>query len=540
MVPMKKFLIKVFLLVTIAVVVFVVFVKAAPSAPRLDGFGMGSSVALRVGAQQIAAALDSLHGLGVGWVREAIPWNEVQISPGEFRWQYGTSAGYRDFDQLLAELKNRRMDMLAVLDGGPVFLQHTYPDQPVNRENLLEAWRQYVQAAVDRFGSLVNAWEIGDEPNSPEYWGRMLYPTVANASSKPDATLYAEMLKVASQVIKAADPQDMVILGGLDLSLGADCSTDAFSFLGQLRQAGAWDDFDIIGVHFFWGANKPQDSVMYGLGHDPLTGMCKPQQKEYYTMIEEMRALQAFAAQAGAKPFWVTAIGWQQGELQTLADRDGSQAALEESDMVVRAMIPLLSEDNVQKIFWFNLYDDDRRPGYQLGPFGQQTYCDLANLLTGSEVLGRVADSSPGYEEYRFQKNGKLMIVAFALSGGAQPALYRLAGLQGKNAVAFPADSVGFTNDTATPLTIGADGTTAIDLSERPTIIIAGSGDPLESLKLGVEDRVSVLSGTVRSGVSNLLGGLKASALRGISAWLEGVKQNLVNSIKKQLFKSSP
>lgn len=540
MVPMKKFLLKVFLLVTIAVVVFVVFVKAAPSIPRLDGFGMGNSVELRVGAQQTADALDALHNLGVGWVREIIPWNEVQVNPGEFRWQYGTNAGYRDYDQLLVELKNRKMDILAVLDGGPVFLQHTYPDQPVSQERLLEAWRQYVQTAVDQLGSVVNAWEIGDEPNSPEYWGRLLYPTVENATNKPDAALYADMLKIASQVIKAADPQDMVILGGLDLSLGADCSTDAFSFLGQLRQAGAWNAFDIIAVHFFWGANKPQDSVPYGLGHDPLTGMCKPQQKDRYTMIEEMRTLQAFAAQAGAKPFWVTAIGWQQGELQALADRDGSQAALEESDMVVRAMIPLLSEENVQKVFWFNMYDDERRPGYRLGPFGQQTYCNLATLLTGSEVLGRSTDISSGYEEYRFQKNGKLMIIAFAISSGNQPAVYRLAGLQGKNAVAFSADSVGFTNATANPLAINPDGTAAVNLSERPVIIIASSGDPLESLKLGVEDRVSVLSASVRTGVSNMMGNLKASALRSIANWLDGLKQNLVDSIKKQLYKATP
>jgi hypothetical protein len=539
-VPMKKFFFKVLLLVIVVLAVFVIFVKAAPDTPRLDGFGMGYSAELRVGAQQIPNVLDNLHSLGVGWVRESVPWNEVQTNSGEFRWAYGTSEGYRDFNQLLIELKSRNMDMLAVLDGGPVFLQHTYPDQPVDHDKLLEAWKQYVQAAVNQLGSVVHAWEIGDEPNSPEYWGGLLYPTVENASYKPDAGLYAEMLKIASQVIKAADPKDVIILGGLDLSLGAECSTDAFSFLGQLRKAGAWDSFDIIGVHFFWGSNKPQDSVLYGVGHDPLDGTCKPLEKTSYTMIEEVRLLQAFTVQAGAKPIWVTAIGWQQSELQALAVRDGSQDALEESDMVARSMIPLLSEENVQKVFWFNMFDDARRPGYQLGPFGQQTYSDLATLLTGSQVLGRFTEPLADIEEYRFQKDGKTLIVAFRTSGGTEPAVFKLTGLQGMNAVAFPADSVGLSTDTANAVAISVDGSAAVTLTERPTIIIASSGDPLESLKLGVEDRVSVLSTSVRSGVSNLLGNLKASALRGIGNWLDGIKQNLVNSVKNQLDKAIP
>lgn len=540
MVPMKKFLFKLFLFAAVVVVVFVLFFKAAPNTPRLDGFGMGNALELRVGAQQVPAALDTLHSLGVGWVREVIPWNEVQTDSGQFRWAYGTSSGYRDFTQLIQDLKSRNMDMLAVLDGGPVFLQHTYPDQPVNRDQLLEMWRQYVQAAVAQLGSVVHAWEIGDEPNSPDYWGRLLYPTVANAASKPDASLYADMLKIARDVIKAADPKDVIILGGLDMSLGLDCATDAFSFLGQLRKAGGWDNFDIIGLHLFWGANKPQDAVLYGVGHDPLDGTCKPKLKDSYTMLEEVRTVQAFASQASAKPVWVTAIGWQQSELQVLADRDGSQTALEESDLVIRTMVPLLSEENIQKVFWFNIYDDNSRSGYQLGPFGQQTYSNLATLLTGSEVLGSSSSSTADYEEYRFQKDGKTILVAFRTTGGLLPAIVKLDGLQGKNALAFSADSVGFSTSTATPVAIGTDGLAAINLSERPSIIIASSGDPLQSLKLGVEDRVSVLSASVRSGVSNLLGDLKASALRALNNWLDGLKQKMLSSVKTQLNKAIP
>lgn len=538
--PMKKFFFKVFLLVFVAVAIFVIFVKAAPDAPRLDGFGMGNSVELRVGAQQTDAALDNLHMLGVGWVREVIPWNEVQTNSNEFRWAYGTSAGYRDYSQLIAGLKSRNMDMLAVLDGGPVFLQHIYPDQPVDRTQLLEMWRQYVQVAVSQLGGVVHAWEIGDEPNSADYWGRLLFPTVANASSKPDAGLYAEMLKIASDVIKAADPKAVIVLGGLDMSLGADCTTDAFSFLGQLRKAGAWEKFDIIGVHLFWGAEKPQDQVLYGVGHDPVDGTCKPQQKETYSMLEEISNLQAFVNQAGAKRIWVTEIGWQQSELQALAARDGSQSALEESDMVIRSMIPLLSEENIQKVFWFNLFDDAGRSGYQLGPFGQQTYANLATLLTGSQVMGSVSASANDFEAYRFQKDGKTITVAFRITGGSQPAIVKLGGFQGMNAMAFPGDSVGYSTGTGIPVAVGSDGTAVVNLSERPVIIIASSGDPLQSLKLGVEDRVSVLSGTVRTTATNLLCDLKASAMRGINNWLDGIKQKLVNSFKSQLDKAIP
>jgi len=291
------------LLATILIAAFVIFVKAAPVAPRLDGFGMNSSALLNSDATQLPGVISLMHSMGVGWDREVIPWNEVQTNNNEFRWSYGTSDGYRDFNQLLLNLKNNHMDMLAVLDGGPVFIQHIYPNQPIDQEKLLAAWKDYVQAAVSQLGGVVHAWEIGNAPNSPEYWGRLLYPTVSLATAMPDAALYAKMLKIASDVIKAANPKDVIVLGGLDMSLGLDCSTDAFNFLGQLRKAGAWDSFDIIALQFFPGANDPQDSVVYGVGHDPLDGSCKPNETSKYTIIEEIRAMQALAAQAGENRF---------------------------------------------------------------------------------------------------------------------------------------------------------------------------------------------------------------------------------------------
>jgi len=175
-----------------------------------------------------------------------------------------------------------------------------------------------------------------------------------------------------------------------------------------------------------------------------------------------------------------------------------------------------------------------------LEPFGQQTYANLATLLTGCQVLGKTNEpASPDMEEYRFQKDGRTFIVAFRANGD-QGTIASVSGLEGKNALLFNSDSVGFSNETAHGLSVNSQGVAAFPLEGQSVIIVAGSGDPVQSLKLGVEDRVSVLSTAVRNGTSNMLGDLKSSLLQSISNWLDGMKQKLLNSVKGQISKAIP
>ena len=50
---------------------------------------MGSSTHLRVGIDGLAGAYEQIESMNINWVREEIPWSEVEQTPGQFSWSYG-------------------------------------------------------------------------------------------------------------------------------------------------------------------------------------------------------------------------------------------------------------------------------------------------------------------------------------------------------------------------------------------------------------------------------------------------------------------
>jgi len=79
----------------------------------------------------------------------------------------------------------------------------------------------------------------------------------------------------------------------------------------------------------------------------------------------------------------------------------------------------------------------------------------------------------------------RTFIVAFRANGD-QGTIASVSGLEGKNALLFNSDSVGFSNETAHGLSVNSQGVAAFPLEGQSVIIVAGSGDPVQSLKLGV------------------------------------------------------
>ena len=132
-------------------------------------------------------------------LRVELPWNEVELTSGAFVWTYQNEKGYLDYDQLFNRLIKRDIRPVAVLSGGPVYLSHLYPQQPVSREGLLENWENYVRAAVQQFGKQVDYWQVGGILNDPQYWGKLMFPAAVDPEADADTELYAEMLKSALQ-----------------------------------------------------------------------------------------------------------------------------------------------------------------------------------------------------------------------------------------------------------------------------------------------------------------------------------------------------
>ena len=76
----------------------------------------------------------------------------------------------------------------------------------------------------------VDAWEIWNEEDGHEFW-----------LGGPQPAAYTAMLKASYAAIKAVQPNDVVVTGGM---VGND-----MDFLEQLYASGAQGSFDAVGVH---------------------------------------------------------------------------------------------------------------------------------------------------------------------------------------------------------------------------------------------------------------------------------------------------
>ena len=261
--------------------------------------------------------------MNIHWIREEFPWSEIEQSPGEFVFSYDFGQTYRDFDSMVALAKRHGLEVVAVLNSGPAYLYHNYPDQPVDADDLLRYWEGFVQAIVDRYGDDIDYWEIGSEPNNPQQWGKVMFPTVADAISSPSPFLYAQMLSTAEKIIKKHNNRDMVILGGLYNSSNSDCTTNSVAYLADLVNAGVWDSFDIVAIHPFWQNNPPEVWMQRGPSTDIASGECYSDIENQMNLIGEIRYINEFIKEYGKKKIWITEIGWNEDWLNLIGSQNG-------------------------------------------------------------------------------------------------------------------------------------------------------------------------------------------------------------------------
>ena len=537
---MKRFLFTLFLLAVVVLTGVILIKKAVPNT-RSDGVGIGSSTHLRVGVDGLPGAMDLITGMGANWIREEFPWNEIQLYPDEFRWSDGDGSITHNFDTLVEQARVNKQNILAVLDGGPVFLAHVYPGMPVNPEELLNAWQGYVQAVVDRYGKQISAWEVGNRENTEAGWGKVMFPTAQNALEPPDPGLYSQMLQIAYKIIKAKNPTAQVIMGGLDLN-APDCSENPLTFLAGVKKSGGWQSFDSIGVQLIERTSWPEQASPSGNENDSLTGDCESGTQSWTTALDEIQSVAGFSSQFGEKSLWVTEVGYNTQVSQDLAKQDLSDFSLVESDLLARTVVPLLAEPSVDKVFWYTLADDPSNPGFGMGPFGQITLANINAFLITSKPVGKVQD--PGLpadvEAYAFDKDGKTIFVIWrAASDGASESV-TLEGLQGNSAIAYAADAAEISEATAQPLVVNAEGNISLKVSRRPLFIVAQANDLAGRLQSSAQDQMEQVKESVDVGAKSLWEGAKTSVSNRISSWLNDIKDSILQSIQQkfdQVFK---
>jgi hypothetical protein len=273
-----------------AVVLLATSVTACgPTAPTLL-FGIHDDVTYNSDNTMTTAILDAEQGIHASVVRETLRWNVVEATKGVFDWSKP------DFvvDQALA----RNMQVYFIVRDAPKWASGSsdpkvVPSDATAFTTFVTRYKTFLKAAVQRYGSKVNYWEIWSEPNEDHYWQPLgLRP---NRDKKRWIDLYAQLYKTSVAYVKDISSTAKFTPGALT-GLTQSCCILGTDYLQELIDRK---------VPFSYLAINPHTT------YNEAPWVCTPGRRNLCD-IQAMRNV-LVKNNLSKVQLWVTEFGWQVG-----------------------------------------------------------------------------------------------------------------------------------------------------------------------------------------------------------------------------------
>jgi len=250
--------------------------------PVLESPRAGINVALERYSTnlEVLEALSTVQALGYGTLVQHLPWDALEPEPGRFEWGF--------WDEVLPLVHGQGLEIVAVLERAPEWARpSSEADNPWAPPEDPAAYARFAAAIAERYGGQIRAYQIWDRPNIYPHWGK----------GAIDPAGYVALLKEAAAAIRAADPDALIIAGGMapNTERSGRNMTDIL-FLREIYRLGGAPYFDVLGVkaYGFWSGayDRRVDADVLNLSRVIL-------------LREEM-----LRRGEGAKPIWALEGGW--------------------------------------------------------------------------------------------------------------------------------------------------------------------------------------------------------------------------------------
>ena len=197
-----------------------------------------------------------------------------------------------------------------------------------------EAYATYISTMAKQYGANVAAWEVWNEPDEAEFWGK----------AGGDPVQYAALLKA---VYPKMPRSTKVFVGGL---VGNN-----YDFLAKVYQAGAKGSFDGVATHTDTACSIVGPDSFY---KDPNGAISRWS----FLGIKSVRDVMVANGDAD-KPIWITELGWNTSS--GLCDsgmwagqKNAGVTAAEQAEFLGMAWHCLKDYPYVENAQWFNLQDE--------------------------------------------------------------------------------------------------------------------------------------------------------------------------------------
>lgn len=222
--------------------------------------------------------LEWMQDAHIVWVRQFFPWDAIEAAPGVYSWEV--------WDQVVdAVSAYPDLELVAVLMNSPQWAradgsETAPPDDPAD-------FGRFARAFAERYGGVIDYYQIWDEPNLTDAWGGM----------EPRPAHYTALLQTAYQNIHNADSSATVIAAALapTVETGPHNISD-IRYLGDLYALGAHEFADAF-------AAKP-----YGFNYPP-DDRTVSENRLNFSRIIALREVMVLHGD-GKKALWASNWGW--------------------------------------------------------------------------------------------------------------------------------------------------------------------------------------------------------------------------------------
>jgi hypothetical protein len=229
-------------------------------------FGIAPGAGFFINNPQLTRGLDDFKALGVHWIRSVIPWQNFEpadpatLPAGASKWNW------KAVDALVSTMHNPAYNglfgLIVIVDAPPAWAtvrSHIAPITcPLQAPFDLQAYAQATAALAQHLTGTANVFEIENSPNIG-----VNYPVDGSTLGVwpvPNPCGYAQLLKLTTPAVHAANPNATVLVGGIggnkDIP-GQRIAAD--TFLSALYANGAHGFFDGVAYHPYSTPDLPCD-----------------------------------------------------------------------------------------------------------------------------------------------------------------------------------------------------------------------------------------------------------------------------------------
>ncbi|MHB8619550.1 MAG: glycoside hydrolase 5 family protein [Chloroflexota bacterium] len=252
----------------------------------VNPYGVNVFLDQEVEEWKIRRELQMIKDAGVGWVKQEIPWFEIEPQKGKFVDTKFNKPSWQKYDKRIRLIDEFGLQAIVRLDQPPNWTRkdNSLPDAPP--DNYAD-YGNFVYDVVKHLSPMgIRYYQLWNEPNIYPEWG----------NHAPDPAAYTRLLKAGYLAAKRANPNAVILSAPLAITLeNSSRNMSDLTFLQGMYAAGAKQYFDIMSAN------------AYGLSLPP-TDPPDPNKLNF----QRVRLLHRVMVKNGDanKPVWFDEFGW--------------------------------------------------------------------------------------------------------------------------------------------------------------------------------------------------------------------------------------